>query len=288
MLEAWPYKGAGANEEIAMIIDTHSQLWTKEARESLPKEMAASYQETFKFTVPTAEDTIKDMDEAAVDKAVIVAIDAETTYKYKVSNDLIADTVNLYPDRLIGFASVDPHKGIVAVEELKRAVTELGLKGLKLLPHLLEMYPSDRAIYPLYEVAQELQIPVLFHTGTQFHAGTKLKYCRPLDLDEVAIDFPRLTIIAAHFGFPWFWETIAIVQRNPNVFFNIAGWAPRHIPKDLIRYMNGPLKTKALLGSDYPLLSRVRIMKEIDELELKDGVKELLCSENPKRVLGIK
>ena len=272
-----------------MIIDTHSQLWTKEALETLPKEMAASYRQAFKdLRIPTIEDTIKDMDDAGVDKAVIVAIDAETTYTYKVSNELIADTVKLYPDRLIGFASVDPHKGLVAIEELKKAVTGLGLKGLKLIPHLIEMNSNDRAIYPLYEVAQELKIPVLLHTGTQFHAGTKLKYCRPIDLDEVAIDFPHLTIIAAHFGFPWYWETIAVVQRNPNVFFNIAGWAPRHIPKDVISYINGPLKTKALLGSDYPLLSRVRIMKEIDELDLKDGVKELLCSENPKRVLGIK
>jgi len=272
-----------------MIIDTHSQLWTKEALESLPKDMAASYRKAFKdLRIPTIEDTIKDMDEAGVDKAVIVAIDAETTYRYKVSNELIADTVKLYPDRLIGFASVDPHKGIIAIEELKKAVEELGLKGLKLIPHLIEMNSNDRAIYPLYEVAQELGIPVLLHTGTQFHTGTKLKYCRPIDLDEVAVDFPHLTIIAAHFGFPWYWETIAVAQRNPNVFFNIAGWAPKHIPKDVISYINGPLKTKALLGSDYPLLSRVRIMKEIDELDLKDGVKELLCCENPKRVLGIK
>ena len=119
-----------------MIIDTHSQLWTKEAIETLPEEMATSYRKAFKdLRIPTIEDTIKDMDEAGVDKAVIVAIDAETTYKYKVSNELIADTVKLYPDRLIGFASVDPNKGFVAIEELKKAVTGLGLKGLKLIPH---------------------------------------------------------------------------------------------------------------------------------------------------------
>jgi len=145
-----------------MIIDTHSQLWTKEALETLPKEMAASYRKSFKeLRIPTIEDTIKDMDEAGVDKAVIVAIDAETTYKYRVPNELIADTVKLYPDRLIGFASVDPHKGLVAIEELKKAVEGLGLRGLKLIPHLIEMNPNYRDIYPLYEVAQELGIPVL-------------------------------------------------------------------------------------------------------------------------------
>ncbi|MEA3223851.1 MAG: amidohydrolase family protein [Thermodesulfobacteriota bacterium] len=272
-----------------MIIDTHSQLFTKEAIENFPEEMARSYQSMFKdLKFPEIEDTIKDMNDAGVDIAVIVAIDAETTFKYKVSNDLVAETVKKYPDRFIGFASVDPHKGVLAAEELKRAINELGLKGLKILPHLIKLNPNDPAMYPLYEIAQDLDIPVLFHTGTQFHAGTKIKNCMPIYLDDVAVDFPRMKIIMAHFGYPWFYEGMAVVLRNPNVYFNIAGWAPKRIPIDVIHQINGPLSTKALFGSDYPLISRVRIMKELDELPLKDGIKELLISENPKRLLGIK
>ena len=271
-----------------MIIDTHSQLFTKEAIESLPEEMARSYQLMFKdLKFPELEDTIKDMDDAGVDKAVIVAIDAETTFKYKVSNDLVADAVKKYPDRFIGFASVDPHKGAIALDELERAVKELDMKGLKLLPHLLKLNPNDPVMYPVYELAQDLGIPVLFHTGTQFHAGTKIKYCMPVYLDDVAVDFPRMKIVMAHFGYPWFYEGMSVVLRNPNVYFNIAGWAPKRIPSDVIKQMNGPVSTKALFGSDYPLVSRVRIMKELDQLPLKDGIKELLVSENPKRLLGI-
>ena len=271
-----------------MTIDTHSQLFTGEAIESLPENMAAGYRAMFKdMPLPTIDDTIADMDAAGVEKAVIVAIDAETTFRYRVSNDLVAQTVASRPDRLIGFAGADPHKGQLACDELTRAVSDLGLRGLKLLPHLHQLHPNDPLMYPLYETAAGLGVPVLLHTGTQFHAGTKIKYCMPVDLDDVAVDFPTLTIIMAHFGYPWFYEGLAVVTRNPNVYFNIAGWAPRYIPEPVVTQINGPLKYKALFGSDFPLLTRVRIMEELGRLPLNDNVKELLLNANPRRVLGI-
>ncbi len=271
-----------------MIIDTHSQLWTKEAIESFPEKMAAGYRAMFKdLQFPEIEDTLQDMDAAGVDRAVIVAIDAETVFHYRVSNDLVAEMVNKYPDRFIGFASVDPNKGKKAAKELRRSVEELKLKGLKLLPHLIEMYPSDKAIYPLYEIAVEYNLPVLFHSGTQFHSGTRIKYCQPLYIDDVAVDFPELKIVIAHFGFPWFHEAMAIVLRNQSVFFNIAGWAPKYIPQDVLQAIRGQLRHKVLFGSDYPLLSRVRIVNELKELDLDDETRMLLMTKNPKRLLNI-
>jgi len=271
-----------------MIIDTHSQLWTKEAIESFPKAMAEGYKAMFKdMGFPSIEDTLKDMDAAGVDKAVIVAVDAETTHKYRVSNDLVAETVAKHPDRLIGFASVDPNKGGPGVKELERAIKDLKLKGLKLLPHLVELDINDPKVYPLYEAAQDLGVPVLFHTGTQFHAGTKIRYCRPLFVDDVAVDFPRLKLIIAHFGYPWWEEALAVVRRNPFVYFNIAGWAPRYIPEGVIRLADTALTGKVLFGSDYPLLSRVRIMKEIRELGIKDTTFTAMTDANPRALLGI-
>jgi len=271
-----------------MIIDTHSQLWTKEAIESFPKKMAEGYAHMFgEMGMPGIEDTIKDMDEAGVDKSVVVAVDAETIHKYRVSNDLVAETVSRYPDRLIGFASVDPHKGKNGVKEFKQAVTGLGLRGLKLLPHLIDLDINDPKIYPFYEAAQDLGVPVLFHTGTQFHAGTKIRYCRPIFVDDVAVDFPGLSLIIAHFGYPWWEEALAVVRRNPFVYFNIAGWAPRHIPPDVIQAANSYLKAKVLFGSDYPLLSRVRIINELRELNLKEDTFTMMTETNPKRLLGL-
>ncbi len=273
---------------LALIIDTHSQLWTKEALTTFPKRMLQGYRRIFgENLAPTLEETIKDMDEAGVDQSVIVAIDAETVSGYKVSNDLITESVAKYPDRLIGFASVDPHKGVLALKELDRAVCELGLQGLKILPHLIEMNPNDARLNPLYERAQDLDIPILFHSGTQFHEGTRIKYCQPVFLDDVAVDYPKLKIVIAHFGFPWFVEALAVVQRNPNVYFNIAGWAPKYIPEMVVTYMNGILSHKVLFGSDYPLLPRKRILTELKALSLKEETYRKLFTENPKKLLNL-
>ncbi len=271
-----------------MIIDTHAQLWTAEALQTLPPAMKKSYEAVFAgLQGQTLETTIQDMDAAGVDKSVVVAIDAETTYNYRVPDELVAQAVASYPDRLIGFAGGDPHKGKAAARALERAVKELGLKGLKLMPHLAELNPNDRQYYPLYEKACELDIPVLLHMGTQYHAGTRIKYCHPLYMDDVAIDFPDLKIIIAHFGWPWTGDTIAVALRHKNVYFNIAGWAPRHIPEDVIKYMNGPLSGKALFGSDFPLVSRQRIIKELRELPLKEKTLTRLLTENPRKVLKL-
>ena len=267
------------------IFDTHSQLWTAEAIMSMPETMREGYIRIFGDNLPTLEDTVNDMDAAGVDKSVLVAIDAETVWDYRVSNELVAEAVSANPDRLIGFASVDPHKGVIARKELRRAVEQDGMKGLKLLPHLTELRVNDRAMYPLYEEARDLGIPVLYHMGTQFHTGTKLKYCRPIDVDEVAVDLPDLKLIIAHFGWPWYEEALAVAHRNLNVYFNIAGWAPVRIPEFVFNFMKGPVKEKALLGSDYPLVSRQRIMAELADVDIVDDVRERLYYKNALEVI---
>ena len=269
------------------IIDTHAQLWTEEAIMAMPETMRDGHLRVFGDNLPRIGDTLEDMDAAGVAKSVIVAIDAETRWGYRISNDLVAQTVAANPDRLIGFASVDPSKGVLARRELRRAVEELGMRGLKLLPHLLELRPNDPLMYPVYEEARDLGIPVLFHAGTQFHTGTKLKYCRPIDMDEVAVDFPDLKIVIAHFGWPWYEETMAICQRNVNVWFNFAGWAPRHIPEFVVRYMDRVLSHKVLFGSDYPLVSRQRIIKELEGLGLQEETKRRLLHDNAVALLGL-
>jgi hypothetical protein len=271
------------------IIDTHSQLWTAEAIMSMPETMREGYVRIFGGNLPTLADTIADMDAAGVSKSVMVAVDAETKWDYRVSNELVAEAVRANPDRLIGFASVDPHKGKIANRELRRAVEQDDMRGLKLLPHLVECPVNDRLMHPLYEEARDLGIPVLFHMGTQFHTGTKLKFCRPLDVDDIAVDFPEVKFIIAHFGWPWYEEAMAVVHRNLNVYFNIAGWAPKRIPEFIFSYMKGPVKEKALLGSDYPLVSRQRVMKELAEIDMPDDTRENLYGINALEVIpGLK
>ena len=279
-----------------MIIDIHAHPLTKEVLE-LPgtKELFQPYEAVFhRETKPISlEQMIEGMDKARVAKTVLCSINMETMMMdglegYKVPNEIIAKAVSQYPDRFIGFACVDPRKGYLAIKELELAVRELGLVGLgELLPSNIELYPNDKLMYPLYEKVLELDIPIIVHSGQIFDPGTKLKYSNPIFVDDVARDFPSLKLIVAHFGWPWMEETIAVVQRNPNVYFDISGWAPRHLPKLLLDYMDGPLSDKALFGTDFPLISWERAVSELKDLPLKESTKEKVLGENAKRLLNL-
>ena len=279
-----------------MIIDIHAHLLTKEVLE-LPgtKELYQPYEAIFHREVKpiSLEQMIEGMDRAGVAKTVLCPLNMETMLLdglegYKIPNEIIAKAVSQYPDRFIGFACVDPRKGYLAAKELEQAVRELGLVGLgELLPSDVELYPNDELMYPLYEKALELDIPVIIHTGQIFDPGTKLKYSNPIFVDDVARDFPSLKLIISHFGWPWMEEAIAVVQRNTNVYFDISGWAPRYLPKLLIDYMDGPLSDKALFGTDFPLISWERAVSELRALPLKESTKEKVLGENAKRLLNL-
>ncbi len=279
-----------------MIIDIHAHPLTKEVLE-LPgtKELYQPYEAIFHREVKpiSLEQMIEGMDKAGVAKTVLCPLNMETMVLdglkgYKIPNELIAKAVSQYPDRFIGFACVDPRKGYLAAKELEQAIRELGLVGLgELLPSDVELYPNDELMYPLYEKALELEIPVIIHTGQIFDPGTKLKYSNPIFVDDVAVDFPSLKLIVSHFGWPWMEEAIAIVQRNTNVYFDISGWAPRYLPKLLIDYMDGPLSDKALFGTDFPLISWERVVSELRALPLKESTKEKVFGENAKRLLNL-
>jgi hypothetical protein len=227
--------------------------------------------------------------------AVIFAIDAETRSGNRyVGNDYVADVVKKYPDRFLGFASVDPWKGALAVKELERAVKELGLRGLKLMQITQAFFPNDERFYPLWEKCVELKIPVLFHTGqtgvgagAPGGAGLKLKYAQPLHIDDVAADFPDLTIIMAHPAVPWQEEQLSIALHKANVYIDLSGWSPKYFRPVLVQYASTILQDKVLFGSDYPALQPERWLKDFDNLDLKEEVRQKILLENARKILKL-
>jgi uncharacterized protein len=227
--------------------------------------------------------------------AVIFAIDAETRGGGRyVGNDYVAQVIDKYPDRFIGFASVDPWKGAMAIKELERAVKELGLRGLKLHPIAQAFFPNDERFYPLWEKCSELKIPAVFHTGqtgvgagSPGGAGLKLKYAQPLLLDDVAADFPELTIIMAHPAVPWQEEQLSIALHKANVYIDLSGWSPKYFRPVLVQYAATILQDKMLFGSDYPTIQPDRWLRDFENLEMKEEVRRKILIENARRVLKL-
>ena len=227
---------------------------------------------------------------------VLLAWDAETrTGLPPVTNDYVAGIVEKFPDVFIGFASVDPWKGAPAVRELERAVKDLKLRGLKLHPIAQAFYPNDRRFYPIWETAAALKIPVLLHTGTTGVGagvpggnGLKLKYARPIPyIDDIAADFPALTIIGAHPSWPWQEEMLAVAVHKTNVYIDLSGWSPKYFSPSLVQYANTLLQDRVLFGSDYPFLTPERWIADFEKAGFKPEVREKILLQNAKRLLGL-
>ena len=188
----------------------------------------------------------------------------------RLGNAEVLDAAARNPDVLIPFASVDPHKGKLAVREAREWI-ERGARGFKFHPNTQAFWPNDRAFYPLYSVIEEAGLIALFHSGTTGigagmpgGGGVRLKYSNPMAVDDVAADFGGLNIILAHPSFPWQDEALAIAVHKPNVYIDLSGWSPKYFPEILVRYTNTLLKHKMLFGSDYPLITPDRWLRDFE------------------------
>lgn len=222
---------------------------------------------------------------AGVDYAVVLA-EVNPKTSGVVSNEFVVEFCYGH-SLLIPFANINPYMTNNLRKELKRLVLELGFKGLKLLPSYQMFYPNDSMLYPLYAAAEELQIPVMFHTGSSVFKGTKMKYSDPLHLDEVAADFPDLTIILVHSGRGfWYDRAYFLSKLHPNVFMEIAGLPPRN----LLTYFPQLEKNaeKVLYGSDWPGVPGMKEnIEAFKSLPISEEAKTLILGRNARKILKL-
>jgi len=225
---------------------------------------------------------------------VVFSVDERLTGRPQVPNDEVAATAQKHAQFMIAFASVDPTRGANSVREAKRLIAN-GVRGFKLHPPLQQFHANDRSVYPFYEVLAEERLPVIIHTGHSGigtgmpgGGGIRLKYGNPMDIDDVAVDFPDMPIIMAHPSFPWQDEAISICLHKPQVYIDLSGWSPRYFSPILIQYANTLLKHKMLFGSDYPLITPDKWMTEFEKIAIRDEVRPLILKENAVRLLGLK
>ena len=204
-----------------------------------------------------------------------------------LSNDQVAQWVAQAPGRLRGVASVDLHRPMKAVTELRRCVNELGFVGLRMLPWLWRLPPDDRRYYPLYAACIDLNIPFCLQVG---HAGPLMpsEPGRPIPyLDHVACEFPELTIIGGHIGYPWTTEMIAMATKYENVHIDTSAYKPSRYPAELVAFMKGHGRSKVLFGSNHPMIAPAACLDEVDSLGLPDEAREMFLHGNAARLFSL-
>jgi predicted TIM-barrel fold metal-dependent hydrolase len=224
---------------------------------------------------------------------VVKARDIETTFGFRVANEDVAAFCAQHAPRYLGFAGVDPHKGMTALRELEFAVRELGLRGLNLQCFENKLAINDRRMFPLYAKCIELDIPVNIHCSTNFSTATSMEYGRPLHLDDVMVHFPELRVCASPPGWPWVHELVAVAWRHRNVSIGLVAVRPKYLGvahsgyEALLQFGNTVLQDRIIFGSAFPMQPVDRALAEIDALPLKDGVRDKWTYHNAARFLGI-
>jgi predicted TIM-barrel fold metal-dependent hydrolase len=188
---------------------------------------------------------------------------------------------------LIPFGAVDFDSSTDCGIQVERFVKDLGCRGLKLLPSYAHFFPNDAKMLPAYEAARDLGIPVMFHTGTSLFPGTRVRYADPLLLDDIADEFPDLSIIMSHGGRPfWYKEAEWMLGRHNNVHIDISGIPPHQLLTSFPKMDKFP--DRFLFGSDWPNLPSVADqVRKILELPLKKTTVEGLLWGNGARMLGL-
>jgi uncharacterized protein len=226
--------------------------------------------------------TIEHMDRGGVDIGLLAAWWGPQGAL--IDNDEVAELVEQYPRRLVGVASVDLSRPMDAVRELRRCVLDLGFRALRVVPWLWGLPPDDRHYYPLYAACIELDVPFCLQVG---HTGPlrSSEPGRPIPyLENVALDFPELRIVAGHIGAPWTQEIISLATKFPNVYIDTSAYKATRYPADFVEFMRGRGARKVMFGSNYPMLMPAACLEGLPSLGLSDETTELFLSENARGV----
>ncbi|HEX6197366.1 MAG TPA: amidohydrolase family protein [Jiangellaceae bacterium] len=289
----------GIDATAIVAFDVHTHVHRSVHREARIKGGAEDMGEYFgigqmpTYTVPELADYYRERSMAAV----VFTVDSisRSGEEPEPDNAEVAELAAEHSDVLIPFASIDPARGAFGVREARRLIDEYGVRGFKFHPSVQEFYPNDRMVYPLYEVIAEHGLVALFHTGqtgvgagTRGGGGIRLKYSNPLYIDDVAVDFPDMDIILAHPSVPWQDEALSVATHKKQVYIDLSGWSPKYFPPQLVQYANSLLREKVLFGTDFPVITPERWLRDFENLDLKPEVRPLILKENAARLFKLK
>ena len=241
----------------------------------------------------TIEDYIAKMDRSGIERSLLIAVrcgDLAVRGSFELPYARVAEVCAAHPDRFSGLAGIDPFRGMQGLRDLEAAVKQHGFVGAHLYPHWFGLAPDDAKYYPYYAKCCELDIPIMMQVGQNLVYSRERRLPsvgRPICLDKVAIDFPELKLLGIHIGVPWTDEMIAMAWKHENVFIGVDAYAPKHWPKQLVRYLDSYGRDKVLFGTDWPVIDPERAVKEIDELKLRPQTMQKLMRDNALRVFRL-
>jgi predicted TIM-barrel fold metal-dependent hydrolase len=235
-----------------------------------------------------------EMDENGVDYAIVLS-------SYKV-NDRRPGV-----DEILEVTKDDPHIGVVAgvsylhyraadLAHLRLLLRDKRIIGLKLYPGYEPFYVHDARLRVVYELAGEFQVPVMIHTGDTFDPRGKIKYSHPIEVDEVAVDYPDVTFVICHLGNPWVTDAMEVIYKNENVVGDISGFTLKHFEERFERFMLDQVREvvtyagnphSILYGTDWPISGMQSYLRFVEKLDLSDEERKLVLYENAVRVFHL-
>ncbi|WP_238439537.1 amidohydrolase family protein [Microbacterium sp. JZ31] len=278
-------------------IDTHVHIEVDaHGHSSLPADLQEAASRYFRTDGPRPDlDAIAEYYRERRMAAVVFTVDATTNLgQAPISSTDIAEGAARNNDVLIPYGSVDPLRSD-ALDATRRLLEESGVRGFKFHPTVQGFSPDDERFFPLYAALEEAGVPALFHTGqTGIGAGMpggrglRLALSNPMLLDGVAASFPGLQIVMAHPSVPWQDEALSVATHKHSTWIDLSGWSPKYFPAELVRYANTVLKDRILFGSDFPLLTPDRWIRDAEAAQtFKPEVLPGIMKHNAARLLGL-
>ena len=241
----------------------------------------------------TVADYLAKMDRAGIERSLLAAVragDLAIKGSWEMPYERVAAVCREHPLRFSGLAGIDPYRGMQGLKDLEHAVKELRFIGAHLYPHWFGLAPDHAKYYPYYAKCCELDIPIMMQVGHNLVYSRERRLPsvgRPICLDQVAIDFPELTLIGIHIGVPWTDEMLSMCWKHENIYVAGDAYAPKHWPQQFVRYADSYGSHKVLFGTDWPVIDPERAVREIDELGLRAASKARVLRDNAVRIFKL-
>lgn len=234
----------------------------------------------------TLPEVVEGLKSRGVELAVVTGRDCESTYGFPANNPSVLEFVRTCPDLFAGFWGVDPHKGMDAVREIERAVHELGMRGIAADPYLAHLPAHEARYYPLYAKCVELNVPVFITTAPPPQVpGAVMDYSDPRHVDIVARDFPELTIIMSHGGYPFVNEAIFTCLRNANVFMDLSEYELAPMAEAYFAGIRSSIGDKVIFASAHPFVEQADAIAIYNNMDLDDDLRHKIMYANARGIL---